>query len=213
MWQTGFFQNYSSWQDCIFLAVIQNYDRTNHGCGHRHRQSFEVRGANVKSVSTYPLSKTENSSDLVHYFFNRGPEYTLKSKIKKYHALEGQCQDWKTPKDFFSFTELYSFTESLPTTITPSTTSTTPSFFVIIRPEKVHHSISACKTWEQILLTYPHSFWHENLLRSASISQGVRSEVTGGVAPLAPSPVGDTTDCGNYWEVDKILYPYISIHG
>ena len=35
---------------------------------HRRRQSFEVRGANVKSVSTYPLSKTENSSDLVHYF-------------------------------------------------------------------------------------------------------------------------------------------------
>ena len=35
---------------------------------HRRRQSSEVRGANF-NLSTYPLSKTENSSDLVHYFW------------------------------------------------------------------------------------------------------------------------------------------------
>ena len=30
----------------------------------------------------YPLSKTENSSDLVHFFFGRGPKFKFKNKIK-----------------------------------------------------------------------------------------------------------------------------------
>ena len=41
---------------------------------HKRRQSFQVGlvgrgGANLKPVPTYPLSKTENLSDLVHYFW------------------------------------------------------------------------------------------------------------------------------------------------
>ena len=44
-------------------------------------------GVNGKPVSTYPLSKTENSSGLVHYFFGRGLKFTIKikNKCKKCH--------------------------------------------------------------------------------------------------------------------------------
>ena len=47
-----------------------------------------------------------------------------------------------------------------PTKVIPSTTSTTPSFFVIVRPQNVRRSVGECKTWEQnqILLTYPPFF-------------------------------------------------------
>ena len=40
-------------------------------------------GANVKSVSTYPLSKTQSSSDLVHYFLGGIQNFQLKIKINK----------------------------------------------------------------------------------------------------------------------------------
>ena len=38
-------------------------------------------GGNVKPVSTYPMSKTKNSSDLVHYFF-AGLKFTFENKIQ-----------------------------------------------------------------------------------------------------------------------------------
>ena len=38
-------------------------------------------GGQMSTLSTYPLSKTENSSDLVHYFCD-GPKFTFKIKIK-----------------------------------------------------------------------------------------------------------------------------------
>ena len=38
-------------------------------------------GADVKAVSTYVLSKTEYSSDLVHYFWE-GTKFTFKNKNK-----------------------------------------------------------------------------------------------------------------------------------
>ena len=52
--------------------------------GYRRCQSFEVRGANVKPMSAYPLSKTENSPELVHNFLG-GAQIHIK-KIHKCHA-------------------------------------------------------------------------------------------------------------------------------
>ena len=45
-------------------------------CNHRRRQSFQVRGTNVKPGNLPPENENENSSDLVHYFF-RGPKLKI----------------------------------------------------------------------------------------------------------------------------------------
>ena len=57
-------------------------------------------GGQMSTMSTYPLSKTENSSDLVHYFFGRGPKLTFKNKNKntiKMSCLGGPMAGLKDP--------------------------------------------------------------------------------------------------------------------
>ena len=65
-----------------------------------------------------------------------------------------------------------------------------------------------CKTSEQILETYPHFFGHENLLGSASISRGGRSEVGGGGKLPRLPPVAtplSVTIASFYDELDALL--------
>ena len=82
-------------------------------------------------MSTYPLSKTENSSDLVHYFLGRGPKFTFKNKNKKqnksFMLRRANARNERSQRAL----QLHWG----PTRVTPSTTSTTPSFFVIVRPK------------------------------------------------------------------------------
>ena len=73
---------------------------------------LEGGGANEKPVSTYPLLKTENSSDLVHYFVGGAPKLHLKNvMLGRANVRTDRSQMAR------SFTEglpINSFTEGLP---------------------------------------------------------------------------------------------------
>ena len=59
-------------------------------------------------MSSYPLSKTEHSSDLVHYFLGGAPNSQLKIRIKnkmKMLCLGGLMPGLKDPKGPRSFTD------------------------------------------------------------------------------------------------------------
>ena len=99
---------------------------------HRRRQSFRVRGANVKPVSTYTLSKTENSSDLVHYFWGWAPNSQLKIKKKNVRLGMAHVRTERPQSAPRTFTEALPKQTSTTSTLAPSTTSTTLSFFVIV---------------------------------------------------------------------------------
>ena len=66
----------------------------------------------------------------------RIPDLNIKKKLCLGGPVTG-LKDTQGPRSF--------------TGVTPSTTSTTPSFFVIVRPKNVRHSVGACKTSEQTL--------------------------------------------------------------
>ena len=58
-------------------------------------------GGKCQLTSTYPLSKTENSSDLVHYFLGGAPNSQLKIQMKndmKKLCLGGPMPGLKDPK-------------------------------------------------------------------------------------------------------------------
>ena len=94
-------------------------------------------GGQMSTYANVPPVKNWKLIGFGPLFFGRGPKYEFEK------CMLGRAQDWKILKG----PQLHWG----PTRVTPSTTSTTPSFFVIVRPKNVRRSVGACKTSEQIL--------------------------------------------------------------